>query len=181
MGTKSEALTANSQSVCLRGTLGTEHSPGLPGPGRIITGSSSGSNPGIRMRYRVEGTPEPRAPRDILPVATPIRRRGKSMSRRVGQNGNVFVKPKCRNGRCNHKKGLCPKYGRYWVDQPGEHERLRKVISLGEVTQTMAERKLRDYIRETQVDSPESFMEVTSPTTTFKQQAQWWLDEMRAG
>ena len=24
-------------------------------------------------------------------------------------------------------------------------------------------------------------MEVTSPTTTFKQQAQWWLDEMRAG
>jgi len=103
------------------------------------------------------------------------------MSRRVGQNGNVFVKPKCRNGRCNHKKGLCPKYGRYWVDQPGEHERLRKVISLGEVTQTMAERKLRDYIRETQVDSPESFMEVTSPTTTFKQQAQWWLDEMRAG
>ena len=45
----------------------------------------------------------------------------------------------------------------------------------------MAERKLRDYIRETQVDSPESFMEVTSPTTKFKQQAQWWLDEMRAG
>ena len=55
------------------------------------------------------------------------------------------------------------------------------MISLGEVTQTMAERKLRDYIRETQVDSPETFEEVTSPTTTFKQQAQWWLDEMRAG
>ena len=46
------------------------------------------------------------------------------------------------------KKGLCPKYGRYWVDQPGQHERLRKVISFGEVTQTMAERKLRDHIRE---------------------------------
>ena len=103
------------------------------------------------------------------------------MSRRIGQNGNVFVKPKCKNGRCNHKKGLCPKYGRYWVDQPGQHERLRNVISLGEVTQTMAERKLRDHIRETQVDSPETFVEVTSPTTTFKQQAQWWLDEMQAG
>ena len=175
-GTKSEALTANSQSLCLRGTLGTERSPGLPGPGRVITGSSSGSSPDTR--YPVEGTPEPRAPHDILPVATPIRRRGKSMSRRVGQNGNVFVKPKCKNGRCNHKKSLCPKYGRYWVDEPGQHERLRKVISLGEVTQTMAERKLRDYIRETQVDSPETFEEVTSPTTTFKQQAQWWLDEM---
>ena len=103
------------------------------------------------------------------------------MTRRVGQNGNVFVKSKCKLGRCDHQKGLCPKYGRYWVDQPGQHERLRKVISFGEVTQTMAERKLRDHIRETQVDSPETFVEVTSPTTTFKQQAQWWLNEMRAG
>ncbi len=103
------------------------------------------------------------------------------MSRRVGQNGNIFVKPNCKNGRCNHKKGLCPKYGRYWVDQPGQHERLRKVTSFGEVTQTKAERELRDHIRETQVDSPETFVEITCPTTTFKQQAQWWLDEMRAG
>src|SRR5215472_7952044 len=118
---------------------------------------------------------------DMLTPATPIRRRGKCMSRRVGQNGNVFVKSKCKLRRCDHQKGLCPKYGRYWVDQPGEHERLRKVISFGEVTQTMAERKLRDHIRETQVDSPETFVEVTSPTTTFKQQAQWWLGEMRTG
>ena len=103
------------------------------------------------------------------------------MSRRVGQNGNVFVKPNCKNGRCDHRKGLCPKYGRYWVDQPGQHERLRRVVSFGEITQTMAERKLRDHIRETQVDSPQTFVEVTSPTATFKQQAQWWLDEMRAG
>ena len=119
--------------------------------------------------------------KDTLLGATPIRRRGKCMSRRVGQNGNVFVKPNCKNGRCNHKKGLCPKYGRYWVDQPGQHERLRKVISFGEATQTMAERKLRDHIRETQVDSLETFVEINSPATTFKQQAQWWLDEMRAG
>jgi len=67
------------------------------------------------------------------------------------------------------------------VDQPGQHERLRKVISFGEATQTMAERKLRDHIRETQVDSLETFVEINSPATTFKQQAQWWLDEMRAG
>jgi hypothetical protein len=69
-----------------------------------------------------------------------------------------------------HESPLCPKYGGYWVDQPGQHERLRKVISLGEVTQTMAERKLRDYIRETKVDSPETFVEVTSKTasTTLK-------------
>lgn len=164
--TESGALTANSRSVRLRATPGTEHLPSLPSPERSITGSPSGSS---------------QAACDILSVATPIRRRGKSMSRRIGQNGNVFVKPKCKNGRCDHKKGLCPKYGRYWVDQPGQHERLRNVISLGKLTQTMAERVLRDHIRETQVDSPKTFVEVTSPTTTFKEQAQWWLDEMRAG
>jgi integrase len=103
------------------------------------------------------------------------------MSRRVGQNGNVFVKSKCKLRRCDHQKGLCPKYGRYWKDQPGQHERLRVVVSLGNVTQTVAERNLRDHIRKMQVDSPETFVEVTSPTITFKKQAQWWLDEMRAG
>ena len=103
------------------------------------------------------------------------------MSRRVGQNGNVFVKSKCKLGRCDHQKGLCPKYGRYWKDQPGQHERLRVVVSLGNVTQTVAERNLRDHIRKMQVDSPEAFVEATSPTITFKKQARWWLDEMRAG
>jgi hypothetical protein len=118
---------------------------------------------------------------DILTAATPARRRGKSMSRRVGQNGNVFAKSKCKHGRCDHPKGLCPKYGRYWKDQPGQHQRLRVVVSLGNVTQTVAERNLRDHIRKMQVDSPETFVELTSPTITFKKQAQWWLDEMRAG
>jgi len=103
------------------------------------------------------------------------------MNRRVGQNGNVFVKSNCKSGRCDHRKGLCPKYGRYWVDVPGQHDRVRKVISLGEVTQTTAERTLRDHIHKTGVDSLESFMESTSPATAFKEQAKWWLDEMRAG
>ena len=103
------------------------------------------------------------------------------MSRRVGQNGNVFVKSNCKLGRCEHPKSLCPKYGRYWKDQPGKHERLRVVVSLGNVTQTVAERNLRDHIRMTQVDSVETFNGVTSPRTTFRQQAEWWLQEMRAG
>jgi integrase len=103
------------------------------------------------------------------------------MSRRVGQNGNVFVKPNCKIGRCDHQKGLCPKYGRYWKDQPGQHERLRVVVSLGNVTQTVAERNLRNHILKMQVDSPETFVEVTSPTIIFRKQAQWWLDEIRAG
>src|SRR5215472_2087820 len=118
---------------------------------------------------------------DILTPAIPIRRRGKCMSRRVGQNGSIFVKSNCKLGRCDHQKGLCPKYGRYWKDQPGQHERLRVVVSLGCVTQTVAQRNLRDHIRKAQVDSPETFVEVTSPAITFKKQAQWWLDEMRSG
>ncbi len=117
----------------------------------------------------------------IVPPATPIRRRGKSMSRRVGQNGNVFVKSNCKLGRCEHPKSLCPKYGRYWKDQPGLHERLRVVVSLGSVTKTVAEQNLRKRIRDTQVDSLETFVEITSPSITFKGQPQWWLDEMRAG
>jgi len=127
------------------------------------------------------GTSPPQLVNGIFPAATQIRRRGKSLSRRIGQNGNVFVKSNCKLARCNHKKNLCPKYGRYWVDVAGQYDRIRKVVSLGEVTQTTAERSLRDHIQKAGTDSPETFVEITSPTTTFKQQAWWWLDEMRAG
>jgi hypothetical protein len=119
---------------------------------------SSGMNTVVDP-YCDGGTSPPQPVTDIVPAATPARRRGKSMSRRVGQNGNVFVKSKCKLGRCDHQKGLCPKYGRYWKDQPGQHERLRVVVSLGTVTQTVAERNLRDHIRKIQVDSPETFVE----------------------
>jgi hypothetical protein len=76
-------------------------------------------------------------------AAIPIRRRGKCMSRRVGQNGEVFVKQLCKKGGCTHPKGFCPKYGRYWKDVPGQHGRQRFSISFGKVTRTEAERKLR--------------------------------------
>jgi integrase len=118
---------------------------------------------------------------DNLPQATPIRRRGKSMNRRVGQNGSIFVKTNCKLGRCKHQKGLCPKYGRYWEDVLGQHERERVVIPFGKVTRTVAERKLREHIQKTEVNSVETFNETTSPATTFREQAKWWLQEIRAG
>src|SRR5215469_2832437 len=62
--------------------------------------------------YCAERTSTPQQTNGIVPSATPIRRRGKCMSRRIGQNGNVFVKSKCKLRRCDHQKGLCPKYGR---------------------------------------------------------------------
>src|SRR5713226_7932046 len=76
--------------------------------------------------------------------AIPIRRRGKCMNRRVGQNGEVFVKQLCKKGGCTHPKGFCPKYGRYWKDIPGQHARQRFSVSRGKVTSTLAERKLRE-------------------------------------
>lgn len=103
------------------------------------------------------------------------------MSRRVGQNGNVYVKSNCKHGRCEHKKSLCPKYGRYWQDVSGRQERKRVVIPFGEVTQSVAERKLREHIEQNGVNSERSFTEITSPSATFKGQAAWWLDEIRSG
>jgi integrase len=137
------------------------------------TDPHAGSNSGPLLRVSPCG--------DTLLPATSIRRRGKSMNRRVGQNGSVFVKPNCKLGRCQHRKSLCPKYGRYWKDVSGQQERKRIVISFGEVTQSVAERKLREHILRTDVDSVETFNEVTSPATTFKQQAAWWLREIREG
>jgi integrase len=103
------------------------------------------------------------------------------MSRRVGQNGEVFVKQLCKKGGCAHPKGFCPKYGRYWKDVPGQHERQRLSVSFGKVTWTEAERKLRVHIIATGVDSVETFNEVAGPLTTFREQADWWLKEIRAG
>jgi hypothetical protein len=54
-------------------------------------------------------------------------------------------------------------------------------ISFGKVTRTEAERKLREHIIATGVDSVETFNEVTGPLTTFREQADWWLREIRAG
>ena len=131
--------------------------------------------------YCDAGTSPPQAIRDTVPRATPIRRRGKSLSRRIGQNGSVFVKSTCKEGRCNHSKSACPKYGRFWKDVPGQHERIRVVIPFGAVTQSVAERKLREHIQSIGVNSPEQFIESTAPATTFKQQAKWWIDGMREG
>src|SRR5258705_469906 len=99
----------------------------------------------------------------------------------VGQNGEAFGEQLCKKGGRGHRKGFCPKYGRYWKDVPGQHARQRFSVSFGKVTRTEAERKLREHIIATGVDSVETFNEVTGPLTTFREQADWWLREIRAG
>jgi hypothetical protein len=77
-------------------------------------------------------------------------------------------------------KAIC-QYGRHWKDVPGQHERQRVSVSFGKVSWTVAERKLREHIIATGVDSVQTFNEVTGPLTTFREQAIWWLREIRAG
>lgn len=118
---------------------------------------------------------------DSIHIATPVQRRGKCMSRRSGQNGEVFVKSACKNGECKHPKGYCPKYGRFWQDVPGQVERERICVPLGKVTQTTAERNLRTHISSLGVDSAERFITVNSPLLTFKQQSEAWLAGIKDG
>jgi len=111
---------------------------------------------------------------DTIP-ATPVRRyRGKSLSRRIGQNGEVFLKTKCQRKLCNHNN-RCPRYGRYWKDVPGQQARVRVVIPLGIVNRSVAIRSLRAHIESQGINSPETFQQNVSPATTFRQQAETWL------
>lgn len=94
------------------------------------------------------------------------------MSRRVGQNGSVFVKAACKSGTCGHS--ICPKYGRVWKDVPGQAERQRVCISLGKITTTAAERKLRQQIIDLKIDSAETFERANSEMTTFRIRSRQW-------
>jgi integrase len=104
-----------------------------------------------------------------LASATAIRRkRGPSLSRRIGQRGNVFQ-------HCKPWSLHAPAYGRFWVDVPGA-KRQRKTIALGVCrTRTIAKQKLRDYIESMGINSKETFSNETAPATTFRAQAEKWI------
>src|SRR5437879_2370392 len=78
---------------------------------------------------------------EAVPV---LRRRGKSMSRRTGQNGTIEV----RNGAYR---------GRWLEDVPGAVERVKRSVVLGfvkEMTRSEARRKLRGIIESSGINSP---------------------------
>jgi len=110
--------------------------------------------------------------RDNIAFATAIRRkRGPSLSRRIGQKGNVFQHNKPWNP-------AVPAYGRFWVDVPGE-ERQRRTISLGVCrTPSIAKQKLREYMESTGINSKEFFTINTAPATTFRAQAEKWIQSL---
>jgi len=101
--------------------------------------------------------------------ATAIRRkRGPSLSRRIGQQGNVFQHSK--------KWDLTGKtYGRFWVDVPGR-KRQRKTIAIGVCrTRSIAKQKLREYLEIAGVNSKQNFTANTAPATTFRAQSANWI------
>jgi integrase len=107
-----------------------------------------------------------------IPSATAMRRRrGPSLSRRIGQSGSVFQHRKPWNP-------TAPAYGRYWVDVPGGG-RKRQTISLGLCkTLSVARKKLRDYIDREGINASAQFTANTSPAVTFRSQAVTWLQAM---
>jgi hypothetical protein len=100
--------------------------------------------------------------------ATAIRRRGPSLSRRIGQKGSVF----------QHSQKWDPAgktYGRFWVDVPSRR-RQRRTIALGVCrTPSIAKQKLREYIETTGINSKQTFTSTTAPATTLRLQAEKWI------
>jgi integrase len=90
------------------------------------------------------------------------------MSRRTGQTGSVFQHNQSSWGPS------APTYGRFWIDVP--EGRKRRVISLGTcATRTVARRKLREFIETEGINGKDTFINLTTPGTTFRQQARIWI------
>jgi hypothetical protein len=69
-------------------------------------------------------------------------------------------------------------YGRFWIDVRGG-ERKRRTIALGLcATQWIARLRLREYIERAGVHSKHRFQQIPVPGTTFRQQAEWWMESL---
>jgi integrase len=95
------------------------------------------------------------------------------LSRRIGQKGNVFQ-------HCKPWSPEAPAYGRFWIDMPGQ-DRQRKTVSLGACrTRSIAKQKLREHIESTGINGQEAFKTNTAPATTFRAQAEKWIESLAA-
>jgi hypothetical protein len=95
------------------------------------------------------------------------------LSKRIGQRGNVYQS--AHPGQWNPQ---APSYGRFWVDKP-DNERRRRTVSLGVCpTKWVARQRLRDYIERAGINARSTFGQVPVPGTTFRQQAERWIDSV---
>ena len=109
--------------------------------------------------------------------AAPAKRRGKSMSRRTGQNGHIE-----RSGKWW--------VVRWWMDVEGQDKRALKraricpISGPGSLTKTERTRRAHGIITESGADTEEYFNKVAKPQqqkagVTFQEQAEIWLAQCR--
>jgi integrase len=106
--------------------------------------------------------------------ATPVKRRGKSMSRRTGQKGHIE-----QSGRWW--------VARWWMDVPGQEKRVLKraricpISGRGKLTKSERQRRCREIIAESGADTEEYFNKVVKPQqqscVTFREQAKTWFTD----
>lgn len=116
------------------------------------------------------------APVNFSP-ATPVKRRGKSMSRRTGQTGHI------------EKSGKWWVV-RWWMDVQGQEKRALKrarispVVGPGVLSASERKRRAREIIAESGADTIDHFNQVVQQqkklgSITFKEQAESWLKRVR--
>ena len=109
-----------------------------------------------------------------VPTATPDKRRGKSMSRRSGQNGSIEI-----SGNWY--------VVRFWKDVMGQEKRVHACERIcpangsEKLTQPERKRRAREIIAASGADTPECLAraEGVSNGVTFREQAAWWLEHVQ--
>jgi len=110
---------------------------------------------------------------DTVAKATPAKRkRGKALSRRTGQNGHIEASGKWF-------------VVRFWKDIEGQvkralvRERICPISGPGSLNRSERERRAREIIADTQVDTAQYFNRVVKLQVgvTFKEQSKIWLEQ----
>jgi len=111
---------------------------------------------------------------NVVP-ATPVKRRGKSMSRRTGQDGHVEPSGKYW-------------VARWWQDVPGQEKRRHMrarvcpISGMGRLSNSERSRRAREIIAESGANTVECFEKVVQQKAvwTFREQAACWLELVRS-
>jgi integrase len=148
----------------------------MPGTMTVLSGNTLGTGV-VAPPFEFESLPPLQFPGggvSFVP-ATPVRRRGKSMSRRTGQSGYIEAS------------------GKYWVvrwwqDVPGQEKRMHKraricpISGPGKLSKSERQRRAREIVAESGADTVEYFKKVVQqqPVCTFREQAACWLELVRS-
>jgi hypothetical protein len=107
--------------------------------------------------------------------ATPVKRRGKSMSRRTGQDGHIEPSGKWW-------------VVRWWMDVPGKEkrrhmrERICPISGSGSLSKSERQRRAREIVVASGADTEEYFQKVVKKKgggITFREQAKQWLNHVQ--